>query len=83
MKREEPPWGRPAAAFAPVTAGGPFVRPGRRLGKPQETVGRKATELRCHGKPWYYVRRVAGVANHRKLWDAKLKFRGLNRHRIG
>ena len=45
--QDSPPRCRPAAAFSPAAAGGPFARPGRRLGKPRETVGRKATELRC------------------------------------
>ena len=49
MLSDLPPWNWPAAEFAPAAAGGPFVRSGVGLGKPLETVGRKATGLRRGG----------------------------------
>ncbi len=69
MKAVSPP-GTPPRRPAGIAAGGekwsvPF-------GKPLETMGRKATELRrCAQSAWHYVRRAA-TANRRKRRDAKL-----------
>ena len=55
MSKESPPWTCPAAERVEVGGSNPCGA----VGKPRETVGRKATGLRCRNPFRHYVRRVA------------------------
>ena len=63
MAHENPPWELPAAGCARGSGS-----PGGRIGKPLETMGRKARGCRAQFAQCSFG---CNLANHRKRWDAK------------